>query len=291
LATSATKVKLNKSFFYIPNPVIEAKEDMRKVLTRYKLPLASQLSRISFSFMAIVCTTVIAGCTSDTLPSELTQLYKQANQLYEKKEYLKAAENYEFIASRVCNGNVYYNLGNTYFKLGQRGKAILYYERAKRLMPRDKDIRRNLRYTISLNEDKQFAPFSSLLNSLITINELIFLGFLFSWFLSAAAVVYILFDNAKIKKITRHAMSVLGVTLLLCLIILILSVHTSGIPRAIVLIPEIVTKSAPDEGSAVLFSLHEGTMVEIKEMQGKWVKISLPDGTEGWVSSSAIGRI
>lgn len=240
--------------------------------------------------MAIVCT-VIAGCTYDTLHSELTQLYKQANQLYEKKEYLKAAENYEFIASRVCNGNVYYNLGNTYFKLGQRGKAILDYERAKRLMPRDKDIRRNLRFAISLNEDKQFAPFSSILNSLITINELIFLSFLFSCFFSAAAVVYILFDNAKIKKFPRRAMSVLGGTLLLCLIILILSVHTSSIPRAIVLIPEIVTKSAPDEGSAVLFSLHEGTMVEIKEMQGKWVKISLPDGTEGWVSSSAIGRI
>ena len=114
---------------------------------------------------------------------------------------------------------------------------------------------------------------------------------MFSCFFSAAAVVYILFDNAKIKKIPRRAMSVLGGTLLLCLIILILSVHTYSIPRAIVLIPEIVTKSAPDEGSAVLFSLHEGTMVEIKEMQGKWVKISLPDGTEGWVASNAIGRI
>ena len=57
------------------------------------------------------------------------------------------------------------------------------------------------------------------------------------------------------------------------------------------LIPEITAKSAPDEGSAVLFSLHEGTMVEIKEMQGKWAKISLLNGTEGWISSSAIGRI
>ena len=57
------------------------------------------------------------------------------------------------------------------------------------------------------------------------------------------------------------------------------------------LIPEITAKSAPDEGSTVLFSLHEGTMVEIKKMQAKWAKINLPDGIEGWITSSAIGRI
>jgi len=263
---------------------------MWKILTQYKLLFASQLPRITFSLVAIVFI-IIAGCSSDTLHSELTQLYKQANQLYEKKEYLKAAEIYELLASKIRNGNVYYNLGNTYFKLGQRGKAILYYERAKRLMPRDKDIRRNLRYAISLNEDKQFAPFSSIVNNLITTNELTFLSFWISLFSAAAVIVHILFDEAQIKKIAYRAMFILGCTFLLCFIILILSVHTSGIPSAIVLIPEIAAKSAPDEGSAVLFSLHEGTMVEIKKIQGRWAKIILPDGTEGWVVSNAIGRI
>ncbi|HIE26290.1 TPA: tetratricopeptide repeat protein [Candidatus Poribacteria bacterium] len=252
--------------------------------------LARQLTKINFSLIALVGAFVI-GCTSGILHSELIQLYKQANQLYEKREYLKAAELYEIIASKISNSNVYYNLGNTYFKLGQRGKAILYYERARQLMPRDKDIRRNLRYAISLNEDKQFAPFNSILNSLITINELTVLILGFSMSLASGAIVYILFDDARIKKITRYAMLILGGTLLLCFIILILSVHTSGISRAIVLIPEITVKSAPDEGSTVLFSLHEGTMVEIKEIQAKWAKINLPDGTEGWIASSAIERI
>ncbi|MFQ6042198.1 MAG: tetratricopeptide repeat protein [Candidatus Poribacteria bacterium] len=262
---------------------------MWRIFKQYK-PLANQLMRINFSLIAIVCT-FITGCASDALHSELIQLYKQANKLYEKREYLKAAEVYEIIASKISNGNVYYNLGNTYFKLGQRGKAILYYERAGQLMPRDKDIRENLRYAISFNEDKQFAPFSSILNSLITINELTVLIFLFSLFLASDAIVYILFDDARIKKFARHAMFILGGTLLLCFIILILSVHTSGIPRAIVLIPETTAKSAPDEGSTVLFSLHEGTMVEIKEIEAKWAKINLPDGTAGWITSSAIGRI
>ena len=156
---------------------LEIKENMWQISRQYKL--ASQSIRISFPLI-LLCT-FITGCTSGKLHSELIQLYKQANQLYEKKEYPKAAEVYEIIASKVRNGNVYYNLGNTYFKLGQRGKAILYYERARQLMPRDKDIRGNLRYAISLNKDKQFAPFNSILNNLITINELTVLVFLSSF--------------------------------------------------------------------------------------------------------------
>jgi len=263
---------------------------MRKALTQYKLLLKNQLPRINFSFAIIFCA-IIAGCSSDKLHSELIQLYRQANNLYEKREYSEAVDVYKLVASKVRNGNVYYNLGNAYFKLGQRGKAILYYERAKRLMPRDKDIRKNLRYAISLNEDKQYAPFGSIINSLIAINELTFLIFLLSLFIAAASVVYLLHYDAKIKKTALRTIFALGGILLLGFIILILSVHTSGIPRAIVLIPAISAKSAPDEGSTVLFSLHEGTMIEIEGMQGKWIKIKLPDGTEGWVLNNVIGRI
>jgi tetratricopeptide (TPR) repeat protein len=263
---------------------------MWKTLALYELLLTNQLLKSYFFFMVMICT-VIASCSSDTLSSELIQLYIQANSLYEKKEYVEAAEVYNLISSRVRNGNVYYNLGNTYFKLGQRGKAILYYERAKRLMPRDKDIRKNLRYAISLNEDKTYAPFSSILGSLITIDELTFLLFLFSLFLAAAIVVYILFYDTGMKKIARYAIFTFGGILLFCFIILILSVHISNIPGAIVLISEISAKSSPDEGSTILFSLHEGTMVEIERMRGKWAKIKLSDGTAGWVLSNRIERI
>ena len=71
--------------------------------------------------------------------SHLEAIYRRANADYEQGQYQRAIEKYEQIVPLFRNGIVYYNLGNAYFRLEERGKAIVNYERAKRLMPRDKD--------------------------------------------------------------------------------------------------------------------------------------------------------
>jgi tetratricopeptide (TPR) repeat protein len=82
-------------------------------------------------------------------------LYNRAGRAYEAEQYEEAVALYEAIAKRrIRAGRVYYNLGNAYFKAGQLGKAILSYERARRLLPRDEDIEANLGFVRLLKVDK-----------------------------------------------------------------------------------------------------------------------------------------
>ena len=76
-------------------------------------------------------------------------LFYQANNLYEEGRYEEAAVAYrQLLEQGYESGNLYFNLGNTYFKMGRTGWAVLYYEKAKRLIPRDADLRANLGYAL-----------------------------------------------------------------------------------------------------------------------------------------------
>jgi tetratricopeptide (TPR) repeat protein len=86
-------------------------------------------------------------------------VFARANQLYEEGRYQEAVAKYEeILASGMQDGRVYYNLGNAYFKQDKLGPAILNYERAQRLMPRDEDIKVNLAYARSQIVDKVETP-------------------------------------------------------------------------------------------------------------------------------------
>src|SRR3989344_6976224 len=82
-------------------------------------------------------------------PESASAKFTVANELYKKGSYAGAAKVYEAVrAGGYHSGALNFNLGNTYFKLGQLGKAILNYERARRILPRDADVLSNYRYAL-----------------------------------------------------------------------------------------------------------------------------------------------
>ena len=95
------------------------------------------MKRIILFLSLILCFGVAAFAQSAAL--------KQANNLYAKGNYSDAAKIYEQILSKEgVAPELYYNLGNAYFKSNETGKSILNYERALRLSPRYEDARVNL---------------------------------------------------------------------------------------------------------------------------------------------------
>lgn len=89
----------------------------------------------------------------DEKPADPNKLFYSANSSYEKREYSKAIEEYNKILDLgIDSGPLYYNMGNSYFKSGKLGMAILYYAKARRLMPYDSDLKANLNYARSLVE-------------------------------------------------------------------------------------------------------------------------------------------
>jgi len=88
---------------------------------------------------------------SDEAKREPNQLFYKGNSFYEKRDYAKAVESYLAASDLgVMSGHLYYNTGNGFFKLEKIGYAILYYEKAKRIMPGDSDLKSNLDFAKSM---------------------------------------------------------------------------------------------------------------------------------------------
>ena len=97
--------------------------------------------------------------TPTSLAGDFASEIATANDLYAKSKFQQAADSYESLIQRgVNNGYLYYNLGNTYIRLGKIGPAILNYIHAKKLIPRNENLRANLNFAIQQTQDKIPPP-------------------------------------------------------------------------------------------------------------------------------------
>ena len=98
------------------------------------------MKRLTSIFFCLCC--IISIATAQTT-------YQEANQLYADGNYIDAAAAYEYMLQQNQTPELYYNLGNAYYRQDELAKAIINYERALRLKPYYKDARYNLRFAQS----------------------------------------------------------------------------------------------------------------------------------------------
>lgn len=221
-----------------------------------------------------------------------------ADSAYVLGDYLHSISLYESILNRGLESvDIYYNLGNSYYKNSNLSKAIINYERALLLSPNDDDIRFNLDLAKSKTVDK-ITPIAELffvtwVKNIMQLFDTdtwakvsIFLFLLFLSFLSA----YIFSRNIKIRKIGFY--SALG-----CLIFCIATNSFSYFQKekmevreyAIIVLPSVTAKSTPDDAGTDLFVLHEGHKIQVKDTSLRdWIEIRLEDGNIGWIPASAL---
>jgi tetratricopeptide (TPR) repeat protein len=248
------------------------------------------------------------------------ELFKRGNELYEAGDFEEAAASYEEAVSRGANvSDLYYNLGNAYYKAGLLGRAVLNYERALRLAPRNDDARANLGLVRSLLRDKQFVEEPGVFKRIITwlnrnlnLRETILVSSLVYFILS---IVVILFIFRETKAVSRFYSAVsmlspgrfLGLEksqdFLLATAVLTLILIASGVSAfgkydavrskraAVVVELEAPVYSGPSEESTLQFKIHEGTKVVTDETRPGWVQIELPGDLSGWIDNRLIERI
>lgn len=219
-------------------------------------------------------------------------LYHQANQAYQEGNFPEAIELYQQILSTgLTNSAVFYNLGNAYFKDNQLGRAILFYERAKRLLPRDQDVAANLALANQLTVDKIPTEEMPLYLGLFTwparslsIAELTRLSFIL-YLLTAALVVGIIWvRRSQIRKKILVIGLIVGILFIVSGVSLLGNIYQQrGVSRAIVLAPVADARSGPGGDYTKIFSVHEGTKFRIRQEREGWYLISLPNGLAGWV--------
>ncbi len=225
---------------------------------------------------------------------------EQANQLYLQNDFQGALNEYRKVeSSGFGSSTLYYNLGNSYYKLGQIPSAILYYERARLLNPRDEDILFNLNLANQLVVD-QINPlkvfflrswFDSIA-SLLKPDTWGIIGLLSFLILAAIAIALYATQGKRLRKTGITLGSVLIFFIGLSLAFGTISNRTLNHRKyAIVFAPTLTAKSSPDASGTDLFVIHEGLKVRITETVGGWSRIRLPDGNEAWVPDSAVTRI
>ncbi|MEE9269596.1 MAG: tetratricopeptide repeat protein [Candidatus Krumholzibacteria bacterium] len=269
---------------------------------------------------AVIAQATGASAQDQTDPASPSGLFARANSLYESGDYAGAIDAYlGVVNSGVVHATLYYNLGNSYYKVNDLGKAVLFYERSLRLAPRDRDVRENLSLVRTQLKDKQFvAEKNPVIKGISWLHDNLRTGEMF-WF---ASLSYLLLCTLAIVFILRRTRAVsiwyrrlsllsparlLGLTLtqeLLVAIALVsilaatsasssyLKLQREMHPRdAVVLAREIPVFGSPTEDATLQFRIHEGTTVTAGEVRRGWVRVQLPGGLSGWVSANSIQKI
>ena len=220
---------------------------------------------------------------------------------YSQGDYEKAVEIYEAVLSGEGHSmEMYYNLGNAYFRNNMIGKAILNYERALRLDPTDADVKANLEYAFSKTKDEVAENYEIFLVS--WMNAVVNMLGIDAWAIAGAVsfiilllAVFVFLFNARGK--VRKTMLVFAVLSLFVTIFanssaLNLYSKMKDSTQAIVMREEVSLKSTPDNSGTVLVKIHEGRKVTIvDDTMNEWKEIELEDGTVGWLQAAVIERI
>ncbi|MDO4164298.1 MAG: tetratricopeptide repeat protein [Bacteroides sp.] len=224
----------------------------------------------------------------------------EGDSAYMKNDYASAVQIYEALLKKGEAAEVYYNLGNSYYKLDDIARAILNYERALLLQPGNADIRANLEIARSKTVDKVtpipeifFVSWGKSLINCLSIDVWATLGIVFFILLLVSFSMFFFSKQAGQKKA-----GFIGGIVFLVLVILsnvFAMQQKNGLinrNEAIVLVPSVTVRSTPSESGTSLFILHEGRKIEIKDnSMREWKEIKLEDGKVGWVPASSIEGI
>jgi len=224
-----------------------------------------------------------------------------ANRLYQAGNYDDTTRIYEqLLAQGIEDSTVYYNLGNAYYRKGDLGRAILNYQRAAQLSPRDPEIQANLALARSmadmpatLEAPGPLGALANLSSRWITLNESALLALLF-WFVAGFLfLAWRMTASTGRRPILKYGAIIALVLLAFTTLSLGARIYAeSNQPEGVVIAPVVAVSSEPGEEYSTEFNLHSGTEVNLGETKGQWVQLALPGSTiEGWIPLDAVEAV
>lgn len=226
--------------------------------------------------------------------------FEKGNDLYQKGKYDLAAKAYESVlAANKESVELYFNLGNCYYKLHQTAPAIYNYEKALVLDPDNKEVLNNIKFAQKQTIDEiKIVPkvgFAKLLRDFTGIYPFD----TWAWIAIAFAFVFLSFFMGYYFSDRVIAKRIFFLGMFVTLLFILMSIaaaffeksHFDNEKPAIVFAESTEVRSEPQKAGSTSFILHEGTKVYVLEALGNWKKIQLTDGTEGWIDSKSIKEV
>lgn len=240
---------------------------------------------------------VISMIAQADTPSEMKT---QADSAYARADYETAVKLYGELAEQNLTTDVCYNLGCAYYRIDDIAHSVLWFERALKLSPSDKDVLFNLEMARTKTIDKiipqhEFILFTyfRVMTNWFSLRTWTIIG-LFGFVLMLASLLFFWASGSvTVRKLTFSLAIVLLLVTILSNVCAMQQrnfkqTHTSGI----ITTPAVTVKSTPADNGNDLFVLHEGSKVEILDSSLKeWCEVSIADGKVGWIPKKAFDLI
>jgi len=227
--------------------------------------------------------------------------FEAGNALYEKGQYKEAAQVYENIIKedKLHSAELYFNLGNCYYKLNQVAPSIYNYEKALVLKPNDPETLNNLKFAkkLTIDEIKEVPKvgFAKLIQNFTSIFDYntwakiaVAIGFIF-----LLSFIGYYFSTATLaKRIYFVGMFILLIALGLSIGAGMSEKNNFDNDRVAIVFSEFSqVRNEPQKSANGIILLHEGAKVYVLQSVAGWKKVELTDGTQGWIDSSTIKEV
>lgn len=240
-----------------------------------------------FIYLIFLCITPLLAQNSE--------FFEKGNTAYNEGEYDDAINYYErILEDGQTSAEVYFNLGNAYYKLNNIAPSVYFYEKALQINPNDQDIRNNLEFARNMVlddiEEVERTGLSRLWRDIVSIlgyNEWAWLAISFSVLFSVFFLIYYFSRRSVFKRVFFSlSMVVLAFAILAVVFAFQQRHYYTSDQYAIIFSEEAEVRSEPTLRSEEIFSLHEGTKVEVLETYQDWIKFELSNGIQGWMDKN-----
>jgi len=245
----------------------------------------------------LVLSILILLFTTNNVSAEMNK-FEQANKFFESKKYDDAITGYESIVNEgIESASLYYNLGNAYFKKGDLGRAVLNYQRAKRLEPADEDLIHNIEFTRQFTqvqmEGVQLNPINTFVESIVGPYKLNTLAWV-------SSIIFILFCLLLISRFglgMRNSALRISTTVIFIFLIIISGLTTFEYRndfltrRAVIIAEESSVLNGPTNNSDLEFQGAPGLIVEILNESGEYYNVLFENKRRGWIQKDLLTEI
>ncbi len=225
---------------------------------------------------------------------DLNEIFKEGNSAYNEGDFEKAISQYNIILEKgKHSSDLYFNLGNSYYRLNKVAESIFYFEKAKQLDPSSDKIKFNSSFAENMTIDSieklpksQLEEFKIKIFNFFSIKNWAILTVFFSWLFLVMFSLYLFNNKSSIKRIFFSFSTI-------CLVMLIFTISICYFSQkekesnqfAIIFSNQLNIWPEPNERGEIKFILHKGTKVNLLENLDEWKKIRIANGSEGWVKN------
>lgn len=219
-----------------------------------------------------------------------------AKSQYDQARYQDCIASYEkFLSQGLNSGEIYYNLGNSYFRVGNIGRAILNYEKALIELPGDEDILHNIEIANSQKKDVfeniPTVGMQSILNSINSYLTFDFWAILSILLFTATTTLYFIGRKRKNKSFSKISIFSVSIAIIFGLISIQQKSAVLNNQSGIVIQNQSNIFSEPNINSTLLLEVNSGSKLKILNEVENWIQIQTPSNEKGWIQTGKIESI